>query len=73
MGHCWQITCGKCGCRSGTDEWLGSDAVLNGCCHFQCPACGVKVRRKAVGVKRISIDGALCYVPDRIQVVELAD
>lgn len=67
----WQITCGKCGIKSGTDNWLESKSVLLGKCHFECPACGTKIRREIVGIKRIPVGGELMSVPERIKVVEV--
>jgi hypothetical protein len=67
----WKITCGKCGAVATAEEWLAGEPVLRGDCHFQCPHCGVRIRRKTAGVKRISINGAMCYVPARIEIVEV--
>ena len=68
----WQITCGKCGEKSGSLLWLDSPAVLTGKCHFKCPACGVMIKRVARGVQEIDVDGVAVFVPGNIKIEEVA-
>jgi hypothetical protein len=67
----WIITC-KCGASAAARLWLDSHAVLTGKCHFQCPACGVMIRRKARGAKQIDIaPGVSVFVPEDIVIEEV--
>ena len=69
--HGYQITC-KCGEKNEVRLWLDSDAVRTGECHFQCPVCRVKIRRKVVGTRALNPDSdELVFVPDRIVVEEV--
>lgn len=63
---CFYIACACCGRVSPDEEWLCGCAVLSGECHFECPHCGVQVRRVAKGVQRIEYGGCGVFVPREI-------
>lgn len=71
MSKGWAITCGKCGTLSDADMWLDSVNVFTGKCHFQCPECGVMIRRRAVGSKQILIENIPVFVPETMKIEEV--
>jgi hypothetical protein len=72
MSDGWLITCGKCEEVAPASQWLDSQAVLVGKCHFECPACGQKIRRKTVGIKRVIVGSEFSYFPETIVIEEVA-